>query len=103
MNHINLSGTSRNSIGSIADKNISRVVGFGSSQIVNDREEVILDFEVENEKEDLCVSIAEAEQKISFDPNTKYFLKINAPLWNATWERNSLGEFVCTESGSGFA
>lgn len=96
--HIDAIGGVRNPIGSIFDKKGYVVVGFGEAEILKDG---IAIFDGESQED--FTTLEEAEKQIQFDPNSDYVLVLNAPLWDAKWRRNSDGEWVCFESGMGFA
>lgn len=96
--HLDLSGSSRNPIGSIFLKTNYVAVGFGIAKIKKDGITIF-----DGESQENLITLEEAEKQIQFDLNAEYVLILNAPLWDAKWRRNRHGEWICFESGMGFA
>lgn len=98
MTNITTSGTSRNPIGSTAPLDMLICVGFGTAQILKD-EVIFFDEEMSEEIE----SLQKFEDIAKESPNSNWQCVMEAPLWDATWERNNKGQWVCIKSGIGFA
>lgn len=96
--HVNLTGNARNPIGSAFNKQDYISVGFGIAVIEKDG---VVVFDGENQEN--LMTLEQAEKQIQFDINSDYTLVLNAPLWDAKWRRNKDGEWICFESGMGFA
>ena len=118
--HLDLTGTSRNPLLSIAPLDMYIAVGFGDAQILKDGK-VIYDGETEDDESEIK-QLSEFEAIAQSDPNHNYQCFLNAPLWSARWERHDwylfmrsgdwqvieesdgkAGIWVCIEAGEGFA
>ena len=98
MAHISVSGETRTPIGSHAPLDMPIVVGFGCAKITKDGE---LFFD--GEKSWDIKQLEEIEAVARESPESCWRCIMDAPLWSASWERNEKGEWVCYESGEGFA
>lgn len=95
--HLNTTGTSRNPIGSICPLDTTVKVGFGTAKITKNGK-VYYDGEEEVEPKTLAFfeDIAQKEKG-------KWQLIMEAPLWDATWEREDINKWICIKAGRGFA
>lgn len=98
--HITLTAEGRNPIGSLAQLNTRICVGFGEAKIYKDGK-VIYDGERE-ENENKVKKLSYFEKKAKQEPGD-WRLVLRAPMWNATWQRQGEGRWVCIETGMGFA
>lgn len=96
--HIDLSGESRNQIGSLADLEMPIAVGFGIARITKDNEIV---FDEQDDEENFHL-LEEFDDRAENEPGV-WQCVLNAPLWNATWQRVASRQWKCIESGKGFA
>ncbi|MBD2778221.1 hypothetical protein [Iningainema tapete] len=94
----NTTGTSRNPIGSICPLDTVIQVGFGAAKIIKNGK-TYYDGETE-----VCEpkTLAEFEKIAQKEPGN-WKLVMEAPLWDATWERHSDNKWVCIKSGRGFS
>ena len=96
--HLNTTGTSRNPIGSICDLETVIQIGFGTAKItLNGKTYYDGEIEVGEPK-----TLAEFEKIAQKEPGS-WKLIMEAPLWDAIWERHSDNKWVCIKAGLGFA
>ncbi|AXH76803.1 MAG: hypothetical protein [Caudoviricetes sp.] len=98
MMHVNVGGEFRNPIGSIANLDMTICVGFGTAQI--EKDDVVF---FNGEQSDKIKTLAEFEAIAKKSPESKWICRMDAPLWNAIWERGKNGEWTCIKNGMGFA
>lgn len=128
MSHIQLTGTAKNLIGSLAQASMQISVGFGTAICTKDGE-IIFD---DSWWEALCESVyrqsvepnlevtaivsvwdsklipfesrtvQDMEVIASLDPNHDWRIVLDAPLWGAIWQRQE-NDWICIEAGQGFA
>ena len=99
MAHIGLSGEARNPIGSLADLEMIISVGSGVAQVLKD-EEIIFD---DDSHSRYSKKLIDFERMAIDSPDSCWKVIMDAPLWSATWQRESENRWVCIESGMGFA
>ena len=96
--HLNTTGTSRNPIGSICSLDIVVQVGFGTAKITKNGQ-TYYDGETEVGEPKTLASFEEIAQQ---EPEN-WKLIMEAPLWEAIWERQDTNKWVCIKAGKGFA
>ncbi|GJD22964.1 hypothetical protein RIVM261_079200 [Rivularia sp. IAM M-261] len=95
--HLNTTGTSRNPIGSICPLDTIIKVGFGTAKIKKNGEAY---YDGEEEVEPKALAYFE---EIAQKEKGEWQLIMEAPLWDATWERQDTNKWVCIKAGRGFA
>jgi hypothetical protein len=99
--HINWSGEARNPIGSELSPDEYIAVGFGYAVALCDGE-TVYDENLLPDDEYLS-QLKDIEAIARLNPESDWQIHIDAPLWNAKWQRNPEGRWICFESGMGFA
>lgn len=106
--HVLLTGEARNPIGKVSSLDRAICVGFGWAVVQRDGE-VVIDGERERRRalltSDGVVTLRKVEKHIRRlrQGHRRWTATVRAPLWNATWERQRPGKWVCVETGEGFA
>lgn len=98
---VTVSGETRNPIGSVALLDSVIAVGLGQATIERDGR-VVVDCETEMWADNQW-TFADAERLAAEDAYGCWRVVMNAPLWNATWERRGPSEWICVAAGLGFA
>ncbi len=103
--HVLLPGKTRNPIASKASLDTCAMVGFGASDLLRNGRYVE---SMEHPRRrffrrgDRMLTLRDAERYARKHPGT-YELRMNAPLWSATFRRVRPGKWLVTEAGEGFA
>lgn len=106
--HVLTTGATRNPIGKVSSLDRVIAVGFGVAAIYRDGARVI-DGEREKRRSLLTrqgfVTLRKVEKYIRRmgQGRRRWTAMVRAPLWDATWERQRPGKWVCVEAGEGFA
>ena len=106
--HFNMTGTLRNPLGKVSPLGRVIGVGFGSATVSRDG---VLFVDGEHPKRrgltnrEGWVTLRKVEKWIKRHGagRSRWVAAIRAPLWDATWERQRPGKWVCVEAGMGFA
>ena len=100
--HILTSGETRNPIGSKASLHTMIGDAEGAYMISLSFDGNPFNPEVLDEKEDPRLSHLEDHIRQQAMEGA-WKLRVVAPLWDATWERNAEGDWLCTDAGEGYA
>jgi hypothetical protein len=95
--HLNITDTSRNPIGSICPLDTVIKVGFGTAQITKNGK---IYYDGEKDEEDKTLEYFE---EVARQETGSWKLVMEAPLWDAIWERQDINKWVCIKAGQGFA
>lgn len=106
--HFNLTGEARNPIGRVSRLDRQIVVGFGTAVVLRDGKRFVNGECPERRSvtdRQGCVTLREVEKWIKRNRagGSKWTAIMCAPLWDATWERQRPGKWVCVAAGEGFA
>ena len=106
--HVSTTGTSRNPIGSVACKSMLIVVGFGEAALYRNSKRVLngerdTPKKYRDKSRDGYLSVRMCEKYAARRAPSNWEIRIDAPLWSATWRRVRPGKWVCVEAGMGFA
>lgn len=106
--HFNTTGTLRNPIGKVSP--LGRVIGCGFGWATVSRDGVLFVDGEHPRRRGLTnregwVTLRKVEKWIKRHGagRSRWVAAIRAPLWDATWERQRPGKWVCVEAGMGFA
>ena len=107
--HVLTTGSTRNPIGRLASLDMPIVAGFGGAGVFHNGR-LVIDGErfFANARRGLAdregwTTVRHAEKLARLDPRGQWRIRIDSPLWSATWERKRPGKWVCIEAGEGFA
>ena len=106
--HFNTTGTLRNPIGKVSPLGRVIGVGFGSATVSRDGA-LFVDGEHPKRRgltnREGWVTLRKVEKWIKRHGagRSRWVASVRAPLWDATWERQRPGKWVCVAAGMGFA
>jgi hypothetical protein len=106
--HVLTTGATRNPIGKVSSLDRVIAVGFGSATVCRDGV-CVIDGEREKRRSLLTrggfVTLRKVEKYIRRmrQGHRRWAAEMRAPLWDATWERQRPGKWVCVDAGEGFA
>ncbi len=106
--HVSWSGEARNPLGMVSTLDRVICVGFGHAAVYRDGEMLVNGERPQRRSvvgRDGLVTLRKVEKwiKRARQGHRNWTLVMRAPLWNATWERQRAGKWVCVDTGEGFA
>ena len=96
--HISLTGEAKNPLNSEASLNMLIAIGFGSIDLIKNGNKIEIPNFVEGE-----TRLKDLEKIAIKEPLVDWKLKINDPLWGATWQRQGTGKWIVVDTNKGFA